>query len=321
MFVLNAEIRIGDKVLRRIHDVEIEHSTEKIGAKATIQVPTTARLIRNGETITEIETTKAFRVGDEVNIMLGYDSNLRQEFVGYVNKILPGVPLEIECQDSIFLLRRKNLKGSFERTTLKSLLQVILEGTEVSLGENVPDIHFEHFYFRNVSAANALQKLKENYGLIMYFIGKNLQVGLRHESDGTEVKYDFGKNIIHSSLEWIEEEDVRLKVKVVNWKRDNTKTEIEIGDDDGEQRTLYFYDIPDEAQLQKVAEGEMEKMKYSGYKGNIETFLLPVVSVGNVAILNDSDFPERSGRYLVHKVTTNYGMSGGRRKVELGIKI
>ena len=35
----------------------------------------------------------------------------------------------------------------------------------------------------------------------------------------------------------------------------------------------------------------------------------------------DDNYPNRSGRYFVPKVTTTFGVGGARRKIELGTKI
>lgn len=322
MYVISLYCIINDVEFRRVAEVTIERSMKTLGATALVKIPSTARLERQGEFISEVETAKRFDRGDSVFIYAGYNGSLRLEFQGYVSRVKPGTPVEIECEDAIFLLRRRNLKKSFRNTTLKALLDFILQGTGISVVGATPSINFDKFYFKNTSAANALQKLKEEYGLTMYFRSiTELVVGLAAENDGTEVKYRFGYNIIDNDLEWVDEEDVRLKVKAIHIRKDNTKVTKEVGDSDGEQRTLYFYNLPAGADLEKVAKEEILKYKYSGYKGGLNTFLLPNVEPGNVANLDDTTFDERDGKYLVEKVVTTVSRSGGRRKVELGLKV
>lgn len=247
---------------------------------------------------------------------------MKEEFRGFVRKIRPKIPLEIECEDEVYILKRKNLKKSFRSTTLRKILEFILSGTGISMVENIPEIEFSHFYFKNVTAASALQKIKDTYGLTMYFKEwKILFVGLANENDDTKVKYAFGKNVISNNLEWINEDDVRLKVKAVNVQKDNKKLTVEVGDADGETRTLFFYNLKNKAALKAKATEEMQKIKYSGYKGNMKTFLVPYVEVGNVAEIIDEDFPERSGKYLVVKVETKFDEAGAKRKIDLGIKV
>lgn len=322
MYVLGAEIEIGGKKFTRVNMVEIESSAKVIEDTATIKMPTTARLERQGKFITEVDTARVFKVGDPVTIRLGYNGDLREEFRGFVSKIKPSTPLEIECIDAAWTLRRKNLKKSFKKTTLKDLLNFILEGTGVTLKGNVPGVNFTEFYFKNVTAATALQKLKDDYGLTVYLKNFNeLHVGLSSYTDGTIVQYGISENVIDNDLEWVNEDDTRIKVKAVHIRPNNTKVQKEVGDLDGETRTLFFYDLDDPKQLETLALQELAKYKYSGYKGGFNTFLLPVVQVGNVARIRDIHFEERGGDYLVDKVTTTFGTDGARRKIELGIKV
>lgn len=321
MYVLGADITIGGKRFTRVNSVKIESSAKTLEDMATIAIPATARMVREGKFISEVETAKAFGVGDEVVILLGYDGGLKEEFRGYVSRIKPGTPLEIECVDSVWLLRRKNCKGSFKATTLKSLLEFILKGTGVELEGEVPGIEFKTYYLKNVTAASAIQELKERYGLTLYMAGKTLRVGLTSFTDKVVVKYGLGENVIDNDLEWVNEDDTRIKVKAVHIKNDNTKVEKEYGDEDGELRTVYFYDLDKGADLEKMALAEAERYKFNGYKGGLTAFLLPFAQVGKVARVSDRQFGERTGDYLIDKVTTTYGVNGARRKIELGIKV
>ncbi len=322
MFVLGAHITIGGKTFTRVNQVEIESSAKVLEDKAVIKLPTSARLEREGEFISEVETAKTFKVGDEVRINLGYDGELKEEFRGFVSKIKPGTPLEIECLDAVWLLRRKNCKASFKNTTLRSLLQFILEGTGIELKGQIPTINYKVFYLKNVTAASALQKLKDDYGLTLFLKNFNqLYVGLTSATDNVIVKYGLGENMIENDLEWVNDGDTRIKVKAVHIKKDNTKIEKEFGDADGELRTVFFYDLDNPADLEKMALAESNKYKYEGYKGGLETFLIPSAQVGNVARLRDKQFADRAGDYLVDKVVTTFGTGGARRKIELGLKV
>lgn len=322
MYVLTASVEIGLNRLRRVAEIEIERSINTLGSTATITVPTTARLSRVNDATSEVETAKQFKPGQAVRIELGYDGNNRVEFQGYVRRVNPGTPVTVECEDSIWLLRRKNLLKSWKGTTLKEVLEYILQGTFIKLVGNTPSITFSAFYLKNVSPATALQKLKDDYGLTMYFraLGE-LFVGIASESDGVTVKYEFGRNVIDNDLKWVNQDDSRIKIKAVHIKGDNTRIEKEFGDADGELRTLYFYDLPNGASLETVAKEELQKVKRDGYEGSINTFLLPVADPGNVVRVTDKQFTDRAGDYLAEKIKVTYGRSGGRRVITLGLKV
>ena len=322
MYVLTAKIEIGLNLLRRVAEVEIERSINTLGSTATITVPTTARLSRVNDATSEVETAKQFNPGQAVRIELGYDDKNRVEFQGYVRRVNPGTPVTVECEDSIWLLRRKNLLKSWKGTTLKEVLEYILQGTFIKLVGNTPSITFSTFYLKNVSPAAALQKLKDDYGLTMYFraLGE-LFVGIASERDGTTVKYTFGRNVIDNDLKWVNEDDTRIKIKAVHIKADNTRIEKEYGDADGELRTLYFYNLPSSASLETVAKEELQKVKRDGYEGSVNTFLLPICDPGNVVRVTDPQFTDRAGDYLAEKIKVTWGRSGARRLITLGLKV
>lgn len=323
MYVIGFEAEIGGKKFSRLHEVQIEDSIKKLGKSARLRLPATARLERAGELVSEVEVAKVFTVGDPVVIRFGYDGDLVEEFRGYVKRISPTVPLEIECEDEVYNLRRKALKKSFKSIKLNQLLTYILADTNVELVNEVPDIQFRKFVFkRNVNAAHALEKIRKDYGLTIYFrdFGK-LVVGLASETDGTVVKYTIGQNVIKHSLEWEDEENVKLKVKAVSVSKDNKFTTKEVGDEDGEQRTLYFYNLEPGADLKQRAEQEILKYKYSGYRGSLDGFLIPVCRVGNTVRLKDETFDNKEGDYLVESVKTTLSDRGGRRTVKIGLKL
>ncbi len=325
--VLTAEIAINGNLFKRVAEVEIESSAKLIEDTCKIKMPATARLVRAGKFVTAVETAKYFKVGDEVVVKLGYDGRLRTEFVGFVKSIKPGTPVEIVCEDAVYLLRRKNLKKAFKKVTLKTLLDYIVEGTGIKISEKIPNVTFDVFYFRDTSAAYALQKLKEEFGLLIYFISpKVLHAALAYHNDQKEVKYVIGKkgNVIGDSLEWQEEDDVKVRIKAVHIRKDNTKITRfypEKENHEGELKTIFVYNLSNIKDLEQRAKQESLKYRYTGYKGSLDSFLIPVVERGNVANIINEDFPEKSGKYIVDKVTITYGTSGARRKVEIGLKV
>ena len=353
MYVLNSKISIGGKRFDGVNEVEIVASGKVLQDTATIKVPTTARLERAGLLVSELPTVSAFVVGDDVTIELGYNGVLKEEFRGFVRRIHPTTPLSIECEDATFLLRKRTVNKSWQSVTLKQVLVEILKNTGVTLAVEPPKITFSQFYLRDVSPANALQEFIEKYGLTIYFTAfKKLFVGLAFDSeDRTTIKYDIGTNVIENDLQTVDAADVQLRIKCIGIKPDGTKIIAEIGDgadpdvglpkrkkkkgevtvqktvikpdksDGAEVRTLYFYNVHSKTELLEIARADLRKRKFTGFKGGLTTFLLPYAKVGNVARLTDSFYPERGdGDYLIEKVTTTFGTSGARRKVELGLK-
>ena len=320
-------IKIGNYTFTRCNEVVIEKSTAIVQDTARIKLPLTAVVETKGQPATTIETAQVFKVGDKVEIRLIYKGYYDEvEFRGFVKRINPGQPLEIECEDAIYLLRQKNIKKSWESTTLQQVLAEIVSGTAINLAGNIPGITLKPFGINDVDGAYALQKLVDEFGLRAYINAEGqLWCGLAFTQSEGKVKYNINgdsTNVVKANdLKWRAKEDIKIKVKAINIRKDNTRTEVELGDEDGGLRTLNFYNISSQAELEKLAKQKLEELKFDGYEGKIETLLIPAAIPGMAAELSDGLFPARSGNYYVESVKTKFGTGGARREVEMGIKI
>lgn len=320
MFALCCKITIGSVTFTSVNDVHIKRSIYTLAATAIVKVPVTALLKQSGDAPTHIETAQAISVGDKVEIQLGYDGSLCTEFTGYVKRLNYKVPLEIECEDEYYQLRSINCLFSSNQTTLKDCLNTLLTG--VDFGE-VVDLTLKNFVVNNKPASWVLGYLKKEYGLVAFFdVNGLLYVGRAHDVVGESVKYQLRYNVISDdNLKYQLAEDVKLKVKAICYYKDGTKIEGELGEDGGEQRTLYYYDVEDAEQLKVLANAELERYSFDGYRGKITTFLQPYAQPAMVASLEDTVYQERSGDFFIESVEVSFGSGGGRRTVEIGIKI
>lgn len=304
--------------------VECEHDIFKINSSAIVRIPTSARLTLKGEKATEsVQTAKQFSRGDKIKIQLGYGNDLRDEFEGFIYRINYKRPLEIECEGYEFLLRAPITTKTWKNTTLLDVLKYLTEGLDIVLNDNVPDMGFDKFIIpANINRLEALQQLKEIYGITIFFQKNELYAGLAYAIDNGTVKYEIGTNTINDDkLKYRNADDVSLKIKAVWIKPDNTKIEAEVGDPQGSQRTLFFYNLSSLDELKKRAEEEMVKYKYSGYEGQITTFLQPYAGIGMKAELSDPQYDERKGTYYISKTKVTAGRSGGRRIIDITIKL
>lgn len=320
MFVLCCEIKIGSVAFKSVHDVQIKRSIYNLAATAVIKVPVTAVLKRAGEPPTYIETAEAVKVGDPVEIRLGYDGQMNTEFVGYVKRLNYKIPLEIECEDEYYLTRSINCVFSKKETTLKQCLSTILPGIKLGV---CADLTLKNFVVNNKPGSWVLGILKKEYGLTVFFdLNGNLYAGKAHDVQGETVKYLLRYNVIKDDdLKFQLASDVKMKVKAICYYKDGTKIEGELGEDGGENKTLYYYDVKDAKELKALAQEELKRYSFDGYRGKIETFLFPYALPGMVAQLEDEVYQERSGNYYIESVDVSFGMSGARRNVEIGIKV
>lgn len=331
-FVLACEIIVGQYRFTQVNEVRIEKSWRELGDKCEIRLPKNIR--------TEALETKTLedyiKVGDPVSVKLWYvDKAQHEEFNGYVRRIKPTFPFEIECEDHIYYFRKTAVKKSWAssaKATLKEVVKYLVDevnkahtDAEITLSSQLPDVTFSEGLVIEAgnTAATALEKIKEEFGLVSYFKGRELFTGLAYQQSFGTVKYSLAWNVIVSDLTYRVEDDILLSVKAIGILQNNTKVVVDdIGDAEGEKRTLHFFNISDKAQLRKLAEEEIKRLKFTGYEGTIDTFLYPYAEPLMHAELEDPEYGEsRSGTYVVDSVKTTFGAYGARRTVELGVKL
>lgn len=324
--LLTCRVRVGDIVYTEISGFESESSWKNLGDTATLKLYGFCKV---SETEDEDGTVQALedlvKVGDPVVVQLGYDGELRTEFQGYVAEIKLTIPFELRLEDEYFHLKRTRVNRTWKKPTLRSLLADLVPAALLS--KSIPDMKMDSFRADRTTVAGVLKKLKEDYpGLCAYFRDGRLFVGLSYteftsssQVDGAEGLYGFQQNIVSDSLSYQRPEDVRIKAKVVAMHQDGKKTTTDAGDVDGEERTITLRtETKDKSILKKLAEAELAKFKYEGYRGDFTGFGVPYMIHSGVADLLDEKHPQRGGRYLVDAVKVSFGPSGFRRTVTLG---
>lgn len=128
-----------------------------------------------------------------------------------------------------------------------------------------------------------------------------------------------GLNIINdSNLEQQQAENIRLHVKAVSIMPDNKKIKVEVGDADGERRTLHTYNKT-ESELKAWAEQEIKRLKVDGLTGSFTTFGYKLVDkLDAVGIKIDGN---KMGVYQVKKNVVKFGTNGYRQEITLGMRV
>lgn len=309
-----------------VNELEIEESFEHLTNTAKISLPRNINYkgipIFNGE-------KQVFSRGDQVRIEAGYYPQMRPIFTGWIASVGSGVPIEIMCEDDMFLLKNtpasypdkskltfitssKNGKKRLKRpkvitptTTLDDLLNYILPD----------DIHYEcldmnlgRFRASNTSVAKILDYLLDEYGLFSSFKDGILYVGFQSNAGETNTEeFEFERNIFDDhSLEFQKEEDIKIQVKVISINDNNAKTSVERGDADGAVRTFHVYNST-EADMIKYADLKLNELRYTGFIGDFTTFGEPYVRPGDIAKIVSKKYPEGNGSYLIPTVKRYFG--------------
>lgn len=316
MFRLCAKIEIkGDRAwsFDFVNAVEITRDTEKLTTEAKITMPK------------KVKWDKADKIpvkrGDSVKISLGYDGNLQTAFVGYVRDVGFKTPIVITCEDEMFKLKQMPTKKKAYRSVS---LETLLKDQGIS-------------YRLNIMGEQALGAYRVTADTVAALLGKLSEQGIRsffRYEDGAPVLYcgvlferdtrpaqvfKTGLNIISDqSLQQQKAENMRLRVKAVSLMPDNKKIKVEVGDADGEHRTLHTYNKT-ESELKAWAEQEIKRLKRDGLTGSFTTFGHTLVDcLDAIGIVIDG---VKSGVYQVKKNIVKYGDGGYRQEITLGLRV
>lgn len=256
-----------------------------------------------------------------VRVSLGYDNEIEEMFRGNVRDISAKVPVDVVCEDDMYTLKAAQARTlSYRNATLSQLLADILDGLVDY--EVTADREFGPLRISNATPAQILSKLRDDYFVRSFFRGGKLYAGLAYVPNlQSEHIIRFERSVIDADqLEYRRAEDVKILLKGIVVRPDNSREEYTAGDEDGEERTFYYYNIS-ATDVQEQLEREIERLKYDGYRGSFTTFGRPIIRHGDIVELRDSIFPEREGRYLVKQVDTEFGQQGYRQTCEIESRI
>ena len=112
-------------------------------------------------------------------------------------------------------------------------------------------------------------------------------------------------------------DNIFYKVVVKLMDENNNVTEYTYGDTDGSQRTFHLYwdTSKTKPDVEKFGKDQLDKLKYTGYKGSFVTFGEPYVTHGDIVKLTSDKMPERDGNYLVKEVKRGLGIGGSRQEI------
>lgn len=296
-----------------VNNISIKSTWKEFVDTCEIKFP--KKITKDGSPIV-VGLNSIFTRGDKIKIELGYFPNLETYFSGYISKIETGSPLTLKCENEMFILKQTTLTKSYKSINLNILIPEIVSDFKT----DVVDAELGSLRLTKVTPLQVLEEIKKTYSIESFFKDSVLYSGLAYIPKLTKVfNITFEKNIIDHSLEWQNEDEIKIKLKAISMKPDNSKIEIEVGDADGETRTGHWYNL-NEKQLKDIATREISKFRFTGFRGGFVTFGNHKISHGDVINLRSNKFPEQNGYYFVDGVQTEFGMNGFRQNVELGRK-
>jgi hypothetical protein len=290
-------------IFDKVNKVTVTRSFDKQTQTASITLP--RNVIYNSKNIYE-GANALMRRGDKVTIIGAYYPNETVIFTGYIAKINNNVPIELLCEDEMFLLKQAIAPNVVfpDNTELKTIVAKILTNTnipyKVEIGAKLGKIRLQ-----GASVGKVLQVLRDQYGLYSFFVDGVLKVGLPFYKDTAQSAVFLFEKMIYDGMEltYLKKDDVKVQVKGILIKN-NDREEFTYGDPTGDIRTVFQYGGT-KADLDVKCNSFLEQANYTGYYGSFKTFLEPKMIPGDYAIVDSWKFPERKGTSLIKSVTTD----------------
>lgn len=313
MFLVTSYIKIGNVEFDFVNQVEVASSWQNQTTTAKIILPANVKVNKDA-------LKNAIPKGAPVTIQIGYDGRLNTIFTGFVSRLHAKVPIEIECEDYMWKLKQLQVNDTCKNEKLQGFL-----------ARNIPyqiecfDITVPKYIASKVTAAQLLDKIKQDFGFPVFVRNGTIMVGKQYDPDHNTVhtvvlEGNGNSNVAANDLEFTSKDDVKIKVRAISNMDNGKKEEIELGDPDGQERTLNFFNIP-KSDLKAITEKEMERLNYDGYRGSITLYGEPFVSHGDILEITNPQENDKTGRYWIDGVTYTLSIGGGiRQEATLGPK-
>lgn len=325
---ISIRITIADKFQFYVAEtIHIENSTEKISDNAKVTLPREFRQVQQdnqnksfaGERLLDF-----IKVGDKIKIEFGYDDDLQPEFEGYITKIGAEIPIELECEDEMYQLKKmKPINKTFSNVSLKKFLEFIAPGYKIECFET----HLGKIALENITPYSALQEVKNKYPFKFFFRGKTLCAGLGNDFNiHNQHDFNLNRNVRKGGdLKYETKDDRKFWIKAIS-KQKGTSKEVtyEFGDKGESERTLHCPLNLNKAQLKKYAEDYYKKLRYDGYGGGFDSWCYPRTKAGDSANLTDPNYSDkhRDGIYYINEVIIDVNESDGiKRNNKITFKI
>ena len=320
---MDFDIKIGEYKLGMLDKVEIHKSQELLADTATIVLPSAQYNIA-------LDVESKIKRGDPVTIKIGYkETGIKTEFKGWLQRIsTDGGNITLYCEDDLYMMRKAISNKAFKQVSLKELLQYVVSHCDVKLDIDCTYTwSYSKFVIVNATGYDVLKKVQEECGADIFIRDNFLCVKapgevVEKDKDGKPltVYYDFAKNIEKEDLSYHDAQDKRFEIVVKANKPDGTVKELKVGNTGGDKIEIKCA-TSDDASMKARAEVELKRRSYSGYDGDITTWLIPDCVPGCQVQLHDADYPHKDGVYYVNSVTTSFSQSGGSRKVSISYRL
>ena len=236
MFKLIHHIEIEDKKgsfveVPFVYEVTIEKTIANLSDTATVSFAIfnfNQHIFIKDLDESENKLYKLFRRGQKIRIFLGYNEELRLEFVGYIKDITTDESsAKLICEDELFIFREKNIPNkTFTPANVKQIAQHVCRIINPKIKVVCEyDMGYEKFTIIDATGFDVLSQLQQDTGANIFFksvfsnaIGNTVQMdesNFRNQLSGYEYQ-------ISSDNSKFKESDLELHISMPYMKK-NTK--------------------------------------------------------------------------------------------------
>ena len=340
LFTLNSDITIGNFSFSGVDLVRISRSIHSVADTAVIRIPAICK-VKKGINVSGYQSTGALiNDRDPVTISLGYNGQMQTEFQGFVKRRSLGMPLQLECEGFVQVLRLDiDVNNAFATTSAAQLLEFVKTdysgaptGINVVVANDIPLLNVVLPHVNGVALCSAIRRFSQG-ALNLFFINPTtLWCGSTYVpyKNGTDpfgigtVNYRLGYNCIKDNALVQRTPSDPVQIVFQNTNAIGITTKVESAADlkyISRKAVSVLNNIGDPATMQLLANEKMYQANYAGYMGTINGFLQPYCQPGWLANVVDDRYPERNGSYLVESTEVVFGNNGAQRRVELGPKL
>lgn len=299
------------------NSIDILSTWRKFTDTAVIKIPKAIYYMDGDQRRPVTHIGEFFKTGDPVKIELGYNRKLATRFEGYIARSpKPSIPYELECEDEMWQLKRKEATVHIEDATVRQILEEAAPGYEI----DCPDEFFGDFSMAETTPVKIFDELRKRAGLYTFFRGKRLVCGLPHSDPKlpeTVANMLFGKNVISSTLQYRQRDDVKVKIYANSIQTNGTVIRVEVGEDGGDIERWNMPPNLTKDQIEKQAKLRLQNYKNAGgYTGDVKTFGWPNVQHGQkMRIVDRGVYEERDSTHFIDEVKITVTPDGGYKQV------
>jgi hypothetical protein len=319
------------------NSIEVKTSCKNLTDTAVVKIPRKMRW--RGKPLTDF-----IGAGNSIAIQAGYDEHgIETIFKGYIKSIENNIPLTINCENEMYDFKKITVTAEkIKKFNLKSYIQKYAKGVGVEIAENLSfgdlDIADE------MTLAQALDKIMQTYPYVSAYFQDGFFKAYLNTERWTKapkpIVFDTERNMIGDSLKYTLADDVKICMKAVSIRRDNTQLtayapaqayNVKTGSDGKktytkkdsyEQRQEFCPQCGTQDEVQAYADRRAAEWTTDKMEGTITAFGIPYVRKGDIIQLRDPDRSERDGKkFVADAVDYSFGTGGYRQVITLGYEI